>query len=360
MTKLRGAAWRRVSSSILIGLGGLALWPRPADAGERITFSSPRQESDVPARKDIPGNLPKPSLKWDLRGPTEDTAPPISMPMDPLMLKKQRERQEEQRNWLLNEPALFRDRFPDPFKKTKAAPDDGLSAWDQTANRVFGKPERKDDEKNTEDKSLPPAFADEPLADRNKKMVDRPGALTAGSRESRDQDRDRNRNRDRDGRGNSPEAAMKVLFGPPEATDNLTLLPGMPMNDAIDLGEAKALKRELQQKREEFQRLLAPPGQIPTGGPLDPINSLVDQTRTPAYPVAPVINGGIPAGRNPLELGSAPLENRLARPGQFQEELPGSRQAPASQALPDSKNRQLESLNLMSRPSVLSLPGRQF
>ena len=364
MTKLCGAARRRAAGSILRGWAGLALLSLPALGGDPITFSAPRQESATPVRKDVPGNLPRPSLKWDLRGPESDGVPPVNIPLDPLPQKRSRERQAEEKNWLLNEPALFRDRFPDPFEKPPAASENGLGAWERTADRIFGKPDQKERGKGTEGRSFLPALAEEPLRDADPKTGERSGVLGTGRREPGDRERDPENRENRESRENlrnSPEEAVKTLFGPKEATDSLPSLPGLSFHDSFDSVEAKTLKRELQEKREEFQRLLAPPGQVPAGGVLDPINTLQDLTRTPAYPVAPVPNAKMPPGRNTFEAAGVPtVESRMPRLGPAPGESPGRPQPPASQGWQDNKARQLESLNLMSRPSVLVLPGRPF
>ncbi len=329
-----------------------------ARGGERITFSAPKEEAEPPSRKDVLGTLPKAPLKWNPQGPEETALPPLSVPLDPVIQRKLRQRQEEQRNWLLNEPALFRERFPDPFKKDQATSEDGLDAWDRSVNRVFGKPEQKDKNKETKNKSAAPAFLDDSFSDRDGSFGGRPGASSPGGRESSVRERDRDREREK--RPNSPEAAMKALFGPRETSDNLLALPGMSGNEELDKEEAKTLKREQQQKREEFQRLLSPAGVAPTGGLLDPINSLQDLTRAPAYPVAPVMTTPVPTARNALEpFGPPTVQKAFPRLGQLQEAIPGRGPTPVPQALPD-KAHQMESVGLMSRPSVLTFPGRAF
>jgi hypothetical protein len=335
-------------ASILIGLGAVMALPQPGAAGERITFSSPSQDSDLPARKEAPANLPKPSLKWDLRGPDPEVMPPLQMPVDPALQKKLRERQEQQRNWLLKEPALFRDRFPDPFTKTNKTSEESLSPWDQAANRLFGQPEEKEQEKAPQPRPLSPVLEDD--SGRTGPGGEQPGARSLVSRESSERDRDRDR------RPNSPETAVKALFGPKEPAGDLGSGPGLSLSDTIERADAITRKHDPQFKREEFQRLLAPPA----GGPLDPISSLQDLTRAPAYPVAPVFTPSLPAARTPFGSPAALIpEDRLPRMGSVLDTMPINQPAPVAQPPPDSR-RQLESLNLMSRPSVLSLPGSKF
>jgi hypothetical protein len=168
---------------------------------------------------------------------------------------------------------------------------------------------------------------------------------------------------DKDPLRNDSEAAMKALFDT-TSSERLPVLPGMSLYEMLGAAQANAkeLKREREDRRGEFHRLLAPQD-TPANGPAEVFGTVADQTRNLMNPVAPLpFNRALPPGtpNEPILPPSPP--NNLSRPKLPFDEVAARYQGPAlsPSAPPENKARQIEALKLMSRPSVLTMPGRQF
>jgi hypothetical protein len=347
------------AGAVLAGLAGLAMSALSLLAGEPIRFSTPTQEVQQPPRKGSDFSLPRQNLKLDFRNPENSLPlPPPPTPIDPLLEKKLRERREENKNWLMNDPEVFRDRFTDPFKAGKELRENDFKSLGGAVDRVFGKPDRAQKENDIQSLSHSTGvYSDQPLFDQGKPRaeVDKAGSTTAGNRRPA---------QDRDAFKPSSESALKTFFDPKGSSDRLPLIPGMSMYEMLDTAQSKTAKRDREARREEFNRLLSP-RPAAGAGLLDPINVQEDQTRLLANPISPILSGSLPLPSKPVlpwpEAGMgeklAPL--KIPAADRMDRLQPSGLSAPAPRAVED-KTRQLETLRLMSRPSILSFPGRSF
>lgn len=333
---------------VLAGLVGLVGALGLVRAGQPIQFSNPKQEVDAPPKKEIIVE-PKRTLKWSFSRP-EDDIPPPPVIIDPALEKKLRQRLEERKNWLFNEPELFRDKFPDPFK-LREDPTEMKTALDETVERILGKP---DDQARKRPESEAPArtgplFSETPLFDR-----DKPAKTDWLDPRERDKKKD-----DRDWR-TATERSIRSLFDPAAETA-LPVQPGMSLYEMLGAVKDKTQRLEDERRRSEFTRIInphaAPPP--PRNSVFDPINLQEDQTRQPVNPITPVIVPRVPEPKsspsplllpNPVETASRPPP--LAQPATPFQTPP----VPTSQ----DKARQIESLKLINRPSTFDFPTRRF
>jgi hypothetical protein len=340
---------------VLMGVGVVVSCTPSAQGGEPIQFSTPNKEVDNPARNEPVVGVPRSKLKFELPAPQGDVTPPPIILIDPRMQKLLRERQEQNKNWLFNEPSLFKDRLPDPREAGKTAMDDAFRGLDSGVERVFGKPAKS----TGKDAGLTPPglllFSDEPLFDKRTKRVD---GLERSSVDAREEP-------ESDSRGpfkNTPAAAMKALFESRSAAEKGPSLTGGSLSDLLGSAQAdaKVLKRERETRREQFQQLLAPQEQPQAGSVIDG-GGAVDQTRRLINPVAPVpVNNRQPL-KNPLDpiLPLSPIDLVPQRKLPIAEVMERY-QTTAPARPPENKTSQMESLKLLNRPSILPVPGRSF
>jgi hypothetical protein len=355
---------------VLLGLGFLAGGFPTAFAGQPIKFSSPEKQVERPSSTDPLANLPQPKWKWNVESPSASIPPaqPLIF-IDPKAEKLLREQREQRRNWLSEDPALFRDKSQESAEPRKNAIDDAFKRWDVTTERVFGKP--LEEERSEEKASGPetPRFSDNwlveaGLGNRQPLGATREEDLT---RARRDGEKHSTREPGQESelrdpfKDNSSEAAMKALF---DGTSNerLPMLPGMSISDLLGTGpgRTKAQKREQEERRADFNRMLAPrepPGVRTT----DAVGIIADQTRSPINPILPMsVNDALPARSTVEPIVPPNLAGKLAAPKLPFDEVISRSQPMAPVAAKETKTRQMESLKLMSRPSVLSFPSHQF
>jgi hypothetical protein len=343
-------AGRAAGAGLALGLAVLA-----ASAGQPIEFSSPYKELDAPSRKEVIPDLPRLPFRFEFRGPSESmpSLPPV-LPMDPQLEKKLREQREQNKNWLMQEPAIFKDRFSDPFKKDTSAGMQTFKSWDNTAERVLGKPEGEDGARKDPRLFGSPVFSDKPLFEVDRRVTGRgePAiARRAGDREEAEPNSLRP----------SSESVVRGLFEPRSSTDRLLAAPGMSFSEIFEAARAKTEKRDREARREEFNRLLSPPAPM-AGNLTDPVLSPNDLTRQPVNPILP-LGGPASAGmRSPLDLptGLNPTEKLNHPKLPYDDVIARYQTLPPPAAKQDAKARQMESLRLTTRPSVLSFPGRPF
>lgn len=324
-------------------------------AGEPIHFSSPDKEMAMPAKKDPNIKLPGPTLKWPDHNLGEDwTPPPPIMPIDPRLEKRLRERREEQRNWLINEPDIFKDKFQDPFQETKSSREGTLPTLDSSVEGLLSRgSEAKQDRKTVRPMGVP-AFSDERFFDHD-----------TLSRKSDDSGLQGREHKERSSARNSTGWDLRELFDQKAASDRMPLQPGMSLYEMWDATKVRTEKREEDARRKGFTRLLegvSPPLTPSSSRLVDPINTQEDLTRAPLNPVTPVVGGGLQALPNARDtFGMVNAIQRPARPLPFEDLSVRSPAAAAAAAQrQQDKNRQLESLKLMTRPAVLEFPGRHF
>jgi hypothetical protein len=358
--KLRDSSLIQRCALALAGAGALAACTPGPPAGQPIQFSESKQEVDAPSRKEKAVKLPRAPLKWDLGGP-EGFAPPPIVVIDPRAEKLRRERLEEKKNWLFDGPALFKDKSPDPSEAAKNPFGNAFKGWDANVERVLGKTERTSpaDAKAGSMNATPlawPASLNETGLSGARNTAEQADSSLVGARESASKSPLRN----------DTQMAVKALFDTQAPADKTPTLPGMTLSDLLGsaVPNAKALLQEREARREEFNRLLAPRDQ-PTTGPLGLPMTASDQTRMLMNPVAPVPTvplNDLPAARNPLDPMLVPLNasEKFGKPRLPFDDVVSRVQTAVPAVAPENRNRQMESLKLMSRPSVLSMPGRPF
>ena len=333
------------SRSFLVGGMTLLLSCRPGVAGQPIQFSNPKTEVDLPTLRRVEADLPKPSLKWDTRGPEEILPMPPPIMPDPAIQREWRERQEQKRHWLTREPDFFKDRFKDPFEKSARKERGPFQQWDDTVDRVFGKSDPASTDKADGRHPLPLSFPEDMMNGGAKKSGRANGWNGQRSEES----------------PNSVESNVKAIFGPAPHDPRATF-PGQTLTDLV--GNALSdEKREHEDRRREFRDLLNHKIEPQITKSTDSSSLLVDLTRTPVNPITPGLSETLPVSVNPLALPKGPEgpEVRLRSKSPFDNAAARFQPAEASTVpKPEDKNRQLESLKLMTRPGVLSFPGRQY
>ena len=333
----------------LIGLVGVGVACLTLRAGQPIQFSNPKDDVDLPPRREYNIKLPSPTLQWPTHIPEDEVMmPPPARQIDPRLEKKWREMQEEKKNWLFNEPALFKERFPDPFQKPADNSADPAKSLDVFVDRILGKSTDAKQEKKTPAARTTDSYSDEPRFDARKKptLADPTGSREKGERE--------------DGRP-ATEWSMKNLFEPAEGKAHLPVQPGMSLYEMLGTTTSKVQKREEEARRQEFSRML---GGVPleTTPPSKMLESIISQD-DPArgsliQPITPVLGGGLPALKTSTERFPAPSGlDRPTRPVSFDGSI-GQPQVTAQR--PVEKSSQMEALKLRSRPAILEFPGRRF
>lgn len=349
---------------ICLGWVGLALVAPGVLGGEKIQFSSPKGEMDLPAKRDADLDLPS-TTKWRPANPLDEMPPPPLpiMPINPQFQKKLNDLREERKTWLFNEPEVFKvkDKFTDPFKASADPRNEAWKDFDSRTERVLGKSPLPaslanpiagslDSRSDLDRRRRGALYSDAPLFDTKKPV----GADAFDLNEREKNDRDKTKNQ--------ASASVKALFDPNAASDKLPVQPGMSLYEMFGAGKAVSLKREEEANRKAFTQLLggsalARPPTLPALA--DPINSQNDLTRTPVNPVLPAMPGGLPVVRGPKDPLVQPGQiDRPSRPLPFED--PVRVQAAAAAARPVDKSRQMEALKLMNRPAVFEFPGRRF
>jgi len=347
-----GTTFSTLVRRALIGSAGVGLACLALHAGQPIQFSSPKDDVDLPPRREYNIKLPAPTMQWPTHTPEDDMPlPPPAMQIDPRLGKKLREMQEEKKNWLFKEPALFKDRFPDPFQKPADDSADPMKSLDVFVDRIFGKTTDAKPENKTSASRATNSHSGEPLSgDKRKPTLADPGE-GRGSRE----------NSEREGGKPAAEWSMKSLFEPAEGKARLPVQPGMSLYEMLGSTLSKVQKREEEVRRQEFSRMLGgvPLETAPPSKMLDSIISQDDPARgSLIHPVTPVVGGGLPAPKTTTGfLPAASALEQPARPVSF-DGSPGQPQITAQRPL--EKSSQMDSLNLRSRPPILEFPGRRF
>jgi hypothetical protein len=352
--KFRSASLFRCCLPAWIGWGGLLAGTQAAPAGEPIQFSSPTKEVQTPASKSDFHNLPRPTLRWDLKSPGADIPPPIVIPrLDPRMERKLREQREEHKTWPFNEPTLFKDKLADPIQSSKTAMDEAFGGWDDTVARVLGKPERSTTKDPKANPLTTPLFSSGSLFDQDGKG----GPLSSpASQATKAAD-------EKELFPRNSDTAMKAFFQTKPGAEKVPMLPGMSLYELMGASKPtdSTIKREREARRQEFNRILSP--QDPAAAAVAGLpGGALDQTRALMNPVAPATVEDALRPKTPFE-SIMPLANpgdKLAHPKlPFEEVL--NRYQPVTAPKPaETKAGQMEALKLNTRPSVLSFPGRQF
>jgi hypothetical protein len=343
----------------LAGLAGSHAVLCSALAGEPIHFSSPKKEVDTPPRKEAPIAIPKTPLRFQPEAPTFDFALPPVIVVDPRMERRMREQREENKNWLTTDPGVFRDRFTDPLKAEKAAPPDAFKEWDDTANRVLGRADKKGTGELSSGSLGLTSPRDSERSDRKLNDPDRLGSMVSSPRDTNSKD-------DRDNTKNDPESAMKALFQPRANNEKTAATPGASLTDLLRGAAAKAFNREQDRRHDDSSQLLTS-ALIPSAKSADASDSLSilkfgpDQTRNVMNPVTPLtVKMPEPSRSLPEPLAAPNPAERLGQPKLPYDDVLNRYQTPVAAPASEVKARQMESLKLMSRPSVLPFPSRPF
>ena len=361
----RGTTVGRPFQSLWLGMaGGLLLLPA-LYAGEPIQFSSPSKDVNLPTKKASPLIQPDSGFKWRDRGPSLDIPlPPPVILIDPRQEQKWREQREQKKNWLMQEPELFRDKFKDPFAAPKEATEDFFTPMGAEVERLFGKSGEKKEAKSTSEDRTEPLFSDRPLFEHSLfSDSDSKSAKRTGLGDEKADEKTKN--------GNDSNWTIKSLFDPQAARGTLPVQPGMSLYEMLEsTARDNAAKKNQEERRKQFTELLNPIPAETTPALLespifDPINSQKDLTRQPLNPIMPMANDTTQT-RSPFS-PAQPGGDFLARPdpgAKFSRPLPfenlGSRSRAAVEADAENKTRQMRSLNLISRPTILEIPERRF
>jgi len=354
------ACGKRVSTLrllTLIGWGGLGMLCLDLQAGQPIKFSAPKEDVDMPVRSDINVKLPSATVKWPSRESIEDAPlPPMVQPLDPRLERRLRELQQEKKDWLFHDPAMFKDRFQNPFEAPKDGMSNPMKALDATVDRILGKSgdssDKLSDKKKGDDKSFQLEsiyYTEEPLFDTKKRKPDHP--TDNGFREKGEHD----------GHRSSAEGSMRALFDRENPPGHVPVQPGMSLYEMLGTASAKVQKREEETRHKEFSRLLGGGGMepLPAPKPLDMSINMDDPSRgTLVQPVTPVSAIGLPIARAPNDpMFPMGFPERPSRSSILEDTSP---RAPAAVQRPPDKARQLDSLNLLNRPTILEFPGRKY
>jgi len=268
-----------------------------------------------------------------------------------------REKEETPENWLFSEPALFRDPFESP-QKPQTAFEAAFKGWDRRTDRVLGRSREPKEASANSTPGYTPLFSDQPLVGNGS------GSLGLGATLGLMSSGDSKNPLTKDSAGDKSDSSLKALFEQRNPDQKMPVLPGMSLYDMLGAarGESKTDKKERETRREEFDRLLSPTATVtpPETGPLG--RGLMDETRSPLNPVLPLpVSALEPPPRNRLDpiLPANPLD-RLNQPRLPLDDTLTRHQSPAAARPEPNRAGQMESLRLMSRPSILSFPSRQF
>lgn len=338
-----------------LGIASIFIGFQASQAGEPIQFSSPDRKMDLPSEKEPVLKLPPLDRKWEANPAFEmPLMPQPFILVDPKRDRLRREGREERENWLLQEPDIFKERFKDPFELRRNSSEDSLNPFDQRVKRILGKSLDLKQEEGTARERPSTFFSDEPLFSKSRSEKRDYLGLNDAAGDDRESDQ------------NQTAWSMRSLFEPADSQQTLPLQPGMSLYQMLDAARERSTEREEEreeERRRAFTRLLNPQGpEVRTGGLLDPINADTDLTRTPVNPVVPLErNDRRITPRGPGELLARPEPEALARSLPFEDLTSPNRYQPAARATAEpDKTRQLESLRLMRRSSVLEFPGRRF